>query len=91
MITWSGTNWLLRIAVVVAIPAVPCFAYYSLAYVDDAQGFLKLLVVLAGPLALIGGSGLIRELLQSQRSKLMLWLAGVTLVLPVILLLWIRA
>jgi hypothetical protein len=91
MIAPFSAHWLIRLAVVLALPAIPCFAYYSLAYVDDAHGALKLLVVLAGPLALIGASGLIWGLLKPRRSKLMLWLAGVTLVLPVLLLLWIRA
>jgi hypothetical protein len=90
MIFPSSSQWLLRLAVVVAIPAIPCFAYYSLAYVEDAQGPMKMLVVLCGPLALIGGSGLIWGLLQPGRSKLLLWLAGITLLLPVVLLLWIR-
>lgn len=81
---------LTSLAVAVAIPAIPCFAYYSLAYVDGAAEPVKLLVMLAGPLTLIGASGLILGLFQARRSKPGLSAAGITLALMTALLLWIR-
>ncbi len=91
MIPEPAAYWLLRIAVALAVPAIPCFAYYSLAHIDDAHGLLYWSVVLAGPLALIGGVAWLRELIRPQRSRTAFWIAGSMVVLPAVWLLWMRA
>jgi hypothetical protein len=84
-------RWLLRFAIALAVPAIPCFAYYSLAYAGDASGVRWLSIVLAAPLALIGGIALIKGLLEPCATTFKLWLAALLLVVPVMFLLWIRA
>jgi hypothetical protein len=83
-------RWLLRGAIALAVPLIPCSAYYSLAYVDAAQGPWLLPVVLAGPLVLIGCIVLVSALLEARSARRKLWLAGVMIVAPMVLLVWIR-
>jgi hypothetical protein len=90
LLTPHSVRWLARIAVVLAVPVIPCCAYYTLAEHGDVAGLWPLTVILAVPVALLGFIGLVMGLLEPRASKLKLWLAGIALVAPAVFLLWIR-
>ena len=49
MIAPNLPQWLVRLAVVVAVPGMACFSYYSLAYLGDEHASWSLPVLLAYP------------------------------------------
>ncbi len=77
--------------VVVAIPTVACFGYYSLDGLGEDQGVWGLAVILAYPTALIGFIGLAMALLSPRSSRLRYGLWMLCILVPVIFLLWVRA
>jgi hypothetical protein len=48
------TKWLVRLAVMVAVPAIPCCGYYSVAAVGTENPWWTLPLIMACPAALIG-------------------------------------
>jgi 4-amino-4-deoxy-L-arabinose transferase-like glycosyltransferase len=82
---------LIRIAVMVAVPSIACFGYYSLAGVGDQSGPWVVPMILAYPLALIGAIGLGMALLAQKRSTKRIWIAAACLVVPVVFILFMRA
>ena len=84
-------QWLIRAAVAVAVPTIACFGYYSLESLGDDKGPWTLPVILAYPMALIGLIALAAQLLSPSRSKLVLWLSALCIVMPILFLFLVRA
>jgi hypothetical protein len=83
-------QWLIQLVVVVALPTVTCFGYYSLEYLGDDEAIWGLPVMLAYPVALIGMVGLFRTFRSSRRSSRALLLWTLCIIVPGALLLWLR-
>ena len=90
MIAPNLPQWLVRLAVVVAVPGMACFGYYSLVYLGDEHASWSLPVLLAYPAALIGLVSLASALLSPQPSKRRLWLSAFCFIMPVVFLLVVR-
>jgi hypothetical protein len=84
------SQWLIRLIVAVALPAVTCFGYYSLEFLDADESIWALPVMLAYPVTLIGLVGFSRALVSSRRSRLALSFWTLCIIVPIILLLWVR-
>jgi hypothetical protein len=85
----TTTEWLIRIAIILAIPAIPCFGYYSLAYLGEERSAWMLPAVLSLPVLLIGLIALMKGV-DRRSSKLRVWLAGLLIAVPAVFLLWLR-
>jgi hypothetical protein len=83
-------QWLIQLVIVLALPTVTCFGYYSLEYLDEDEAIWALPVMIAYPVALIGMVGLFRVLRSQGRSRLALSLWTLCVIVPVMFLLWIR-
>jgi len=83
-------QWLIQLIVVVALPAVTCFGYYSLNYLGEDEAIWALPVMMAYPVALIGMVGLFRALFSPGRSRLALLLWALCIIVPIAILLWVR-
>ena len=91
MNTISLPQWLIKLVVAVALPTVTCFGYYSLEFLGEDKGIWALPVIMAYPVALIGLVGLFRAFLSSGRTRLSLSLWALCIIVPITLLLWVRA
>ena len=82
---------LTRLAVVVLVPTMACFAYYTLDALDPGRSAWAIPAVLAYPTALIGLIGVVSTLRATQptRTRIVLW--SLCLTAPVVLLLWLRS
>jgi hypothetical protein len=82
---------LVRLAVVIMVPTMACFGYYTLDALDDRRSAWAIPAVLAYPAALIGLVGLVSTLRAARptRTRLALW--ALCVVAPVVLLLWLRS
>jgi len=85
------SQWLIRLVVAVALPAVTCFGYYSLEYLDADESIWSLPVMLAYPVALIGLVGFSSTLFSTEYSRLALSLWALCIIVPIAILLWVRA
>jgi hypothetical protein len=81
---------LARLAVVIMVPTMACFGYYTLDALDESRSAWAIPAVLAYPAALIGLVGLVSTLRAPSptRTRLALW--ALCLLAPVVLLLWLR-
>ena len=81
---------LIRLAIVVAIPAIACFGYYSVDHLSENNNQWTTLVLLAYPTILIGVIGLGMTLLSPRNSKFkqQFWIA--VILIPTLLLIFIR-
>ncbi len=52
-------QWLTRLVVIIALPTIACFGFYSIDYLDQENSYLILPTILSYPLALIGLIGLV--------------------------------
>jgi hypothetical protein len=84
-------QWLVRLAVVVAVPTMACFGYYSLETHGDARGYWTLPVVLAYPAALMGLIAFVAALTSRRRSRGKLWLSALCFIVPSVFLLLLRS
>ncbi len=84
-------EWLVRVIVVLAIPAVACFGYYALEDAGEAQSAWGPAVILAYPMALIGFIGLAMALLSPSSSRLKYGLWTLCILVPALFFLWVRA
>ena len=84
-------QWLVRLAVVVAVPTIACFGYYALADLGAERSSWAVPVVLAYPTALIGLVGLAGALMAPQRSRAKLWLSALLFVVAALFLVLVRA
>ena len=82
--------WLIRLAVIVALPTIACFGYYSLDYVGQERGVLATLTVLAYPTAIVSSIGVVAVLLSRKRSRALLWLTSLCLAGSIAFLLILR-
>ena len=82
---------LVKLAVVIAVPTMACFGYYTLDGLDPDRSGWAIPAVLAYPLMLVGVVGLATSLRSARpsRSRLALW--GLCVLAPLALLLWLRA
>ena len=82
---------LVRLAVMLLVPTMACFGYYTLDGLDPARSAWAIPAVLSYPAALVGLIGMVSTLRvpQPSRARFVLW--SLCLVLPVALLLWLRS
>jgi hypothetical protein len=82
---------LVRLAVVIMVPTLACFGYYTLDALDDSRSAWVVPAVLAYPAALIGLIGLVSTLRDASATRTRLALWALCLAAPVVLLLWLRS
>ena len=80
-----------RLAVVIAVPTMACFGYYTLDALDPRRSAWAVPAVLAYPLALVGLIGLVTSLRTARPSRTRLALWSLCVLAPLVLLLWLRA
>ncbi len=83
-------QWLIRFALIVAVPSIACFGLYSTDYLDEKNGVWAVPAILAYPVALIGIGGLAMTLLSPKRSKPRMLLWTVIAAIPILFLLILR-
>jgi len=83
--------FLLRVAIVLAVPTMVCFAYYTLEHLGDEHRGLTVPVALAFPLALIGLVSTVSIVLNGRRTNTRLALSLLCLIVPLVFLasIWI--
>lgn len=81
---------LLRVAVMLALPTLTCFGYYTLDGLPAERNAWAIPAVLAYPLVLIGAVGLMSALRAPARSRLALALWALCTAVPLALLTWLR-
>lgn len=81
---------LVRLAVMLLVPTMACFGYYTLDGLDPSRSAWAIPAVLAYPTAVVGLLGLVSTLRMphATRTRWVLWL--LCLVVPVVLLVWLR-
>ncbi|MEH6626367.1 MAG: hypothetical protein V7739_07980 [Motiliproteus sp.] len=91
MTTPNLPQWLIRIAIAVALPTVACFGFYSVDYLDEKNSALILPTILAYPVALIGLIGLARALLSPppSRNNIVMW--ALVILIPITFILFVRS
>ncbi len=82
---------LVRLAVMLLVPTMACFGYYTLEGLDPARSAWAVPAVLSYPTALVGLLGLVSTLRAPQPTRVRLLLWSLCLMLPVALLLWLRS
>ena len=82
---------LVRLAVMLLVPTLACFGYYTLDGLEPSRSAWAIPAVLAYPTALVGLLGLVSTLRtpRPSRTRFVLW--SLCLVIPVALLLWLRS
>jgi hypothetical protein len=90
MTTLLIPRWLIGTIVVVAIPSIACFGYYTLQDMDGSAGRWAPLAILAYPLALIGFVWMMTTCLSAQRTRFRLWASGLCFGVPAIFLLLVH-
>lgn len=65
-------EWLIKLIIIVALPTVTCFGFYSVDHLDSNNSLLILLVILSYPVALIGIIGAFRVLYLHEKTKIKL-------------------
>lgn len=82
---------LARLAVMLLVPTMACFGYYTLDGLEPNRSAWAIPAVLAYPTALVGLLGLVSTLRTPSPSctRFVLW--SLCLVIPVALLLWLRS
>ena len=84
-------EWLVPLVIVVALPAVGCFGYYSAGDLSASNRAWGTLMALAFPLALIGVAGMGVALRSPPRTRVRLWGWGVLVLASLGLLLAARS
>ena len=75
----SLTRLFIGVILVVALPGIGCFGWYSLDAVANTSTFVKVTVVAAYPTALISLTLLLLALSSSNRNWRTVWISGVFL------------
>jgi hypothetical protein len=81
---------LIKLAVIVVVPTMACFGYYTLDALPPARTGWAIPAVLAYPACVIGGVGLVCALRAPRRSPSVLALWALCVALPGALLFWLR-
>jgi hypothetical protein len=84
------SRWLVGAILMVAMPSIACFGYYSVSSLGEASGAASMLIVLAYPMALIGLCALVATAMSQQRTSRRLWTAALCFAVPATFLLLIR-
>lgn len=84
-------EWLIRVALIVAIPSIACFGLYSLNDLGEENRIWAIPTILAYPATLIGLGALATTIRSPKKSKLKLWLWAFATAIPLALLLFVRA
>ncbi len=84
-------EWSIKLIIVVALPTVSCFGYYSLGHLDSNKSIFILPVILSYPVALIGIVGTFRVLYFPEKTKIKLWFWILCIVVPVMIQVMIRS
>ena len=83
-------NRLLRVAVMLALPTLACFGYYTLDALPAERSTWAIAAVLAYPSVLIGTIGLVSALRRQPRSNRSVALWTMCAAVPLGLLTWLR-
>ena len=83
-------EWLMNMGVVVMLPTLTCFGYYSVDYLDDKSLINTVLVMLSYPAILISIVGLFKSLRVKAVKKWLVFFWGIGIILPSGLLIWLR-
>ena len=83
-------QWLITLAIVVALPTIACFGYYSYDSIGNKNGLWTLFSAFAYPMILIGFIGLVITLNSTQKSTLKCWLWILYILVPTVFLISIR-
>jgi hypothetical protein len=81
---------LARLTVMLLVPTMACFGYYTLDGLDPARSAWAIPAVLSYPAALVGLLGLVSTLRAGQPTRVRVLLWSLCLTLPVALLLWLH-
>ena len=81
---------LLALALVIALPSLGCFSYYSIEGSGSNSAIPALAVLLAYPILLISLTTAVADRFSKRPSKYRLWLAGICLMVSSGILLWAR-
>lgn len=84
------TDRLLKLAVMVLVPTMACFGYYTLDALPPARTAWAIPAVLAYPVCVIGVSGLVAALRVPRRPPRVLAVWALCIALPGALLFWLR-
>jgi uncharacterized membrane protein YsdA (DUF1294 family) len=79
-----------RLAVMLAVPTLACFGYYTLEALPAARSAWAVPAVLAYPMALVGAIGSLAALRAAQKSALRTTLWALCLLVPLAFLVWLR-
>jgi hypothetical protein len=89
--TTSPLHWLYGVLLIVAVPSIACFGYYSLDSLGDvSSGTGRTLIVLAYPLSLLGLIGLMASAFSPVRRSWWVWSAAFCFAAPAAVLVLIR-
>ena len=87
----DGNQRLLRLAVMVGVPALACQGWYTAEALPAARSAWAIPAMLALPLALIGSVGWVSALRAAEASRLRMTLWALCTAAPIALWLWLRA
>ncbi len=87
MISFAIPRWLVGIAVVIAVPGISCFGFYTLDAAGEVGKRWPTLVILAYPLALVGLVSLVATYFSAQRTTLRLLVSTICFIVPALFLL----
>ena len=76
----------LKAAVVVSVPLLACSTYYTLERLGSAEPALYFAASIALPIMLLGLVGIVRTLTSGTRRHSLLWISGLAVALPALLL-----
>jgi uncharacterized membrane protein YhaH (DUF805 family) len=85
------TRQLAGIVLVVAIPSISCFGWYSQEAAGSGSALVQAIVITAYPAALISLALLVLTLSSAQRSRSRAWSSGLCLVLALAVVLFARS
>jgi hypothetical protein len=77
---------LAKVAIVVSLPLLACFGYYTVERLGDAGVALTIAAMLAGPLALLGGAGMLTLASRRPRPRALFAAAALAFIAPALFL-----
>jgi ACR3 family arsenite efflux pump ArsB len=84
------TRLLAGAILVILVPGIACFGWYSTESVADANAATLTLVIVAYPVVLIALTFLVLTLASARRSRFKLWASAVSLLLAIVVLFIVR-
>lgn len=75
----TAIRLLIGVILVVALPGIGCFGWYSLGTLSTADTLIKTMVVVAYPTALISLAVLLLALISKNQNRHLVWVSGLSL------------